>query len=79
MNSDSIRLMQAIQPGFDHLMRGNLTGEARKDALKLESHGTKAANDAERLWVDPPVRYVAGCRPIQRTAASASSMGRSEE
>ena len=49
-----MKLMETIQVSFDHLMRENLTGEARKDALKLdfdrrlklEIHGTKVTSDA---------------------------------
>ena len=77
--------METIQTGFDHLLRENPMGEARKDALKLdfdhrlklEFHGTKVTsdadtNDAERLCVDPAMRHVAGGRAIERTAASTS-------
>ena len=48
-DSDSIELMETIQTSFDHLLRENPMGQARKDALrldfdrrlKLEFHGTK--------------------------------------
>jgi len=50
---DSIKLVETIQATFDHLIRKNPMGEARKDALrldfdrklKLEFHGTKVTSD----------------------------------
>ena len=61
-------------------------GERRKDAfrvnfdrkLKLEFHGTKVTNDAERLCVDPAMRQVVGDRAANRNAGSTSQMGRFE-
>ncbi len=46
--------METTQASFDHLIRENPMGEARKDALKLdfdrrlklEFHGTKVTSDA---------------------------------
>ena len=51
---DSIEPMETIQASFDHPIRENPIGEARKDALrldfdrrlKLEFHGTKVTSDA---------------------------------
>jgi hypothetical protein len=51
---DGMELMETVQATFDHLMRENPTGEARKDALrldldrklKLEFRGTKVTRDA---------------------------------
>jgi len=42
---DSMKLMETIQGGFDHLIRENPMGEARKDALKLD------------FWMVLPARY----------------------
>ena len=58
MNFDSIELMETTQASFDHLIRENPMGEARKDALKLdldrrlklEFHGTKVTSDAGLQW-----------------------------
>ena len=36
LNLGSIEPMETIQTSFDHLLRENLMGEARKDALKLD-------------------------------------------
>jgi hypothetical protein len=49
--------METIQDSFDHLLRENPMGEARRDALrldcdrklKLEFHGTKVISDAGLL------------------------------
>ena len=58
---DGIELMETIQASFDHLIRENPMGEARKDALKLdfdrrlklEFHGTKVTSDATQgCWRD---------------------------
>jgi hypothetical protein len=54
---DNIELMETIQTSFDHLLRENPMGEARKDALrldfnhklKLEFHGTKVTSDGGLL------------------------------
>ncbi|MBA7675036.1 hypothetical protein ES703_83264 [subsurface metagenome] len=51
---DGIELMETIQASFDHLIRENPMGEARKDALrldfnrklKLEFHATKVTSNA---------------------------------
>jgi hypothetical protein len=53
--------METRQASFNHSLWENPTGEIRKDVLrlsfnrklKLEFHGTKVTNDAERLCVDP--------------------------
>ena len=44
-----IELIETIQASFDHLIRENLMGETRKDALRLEFHGTKVTSDAGLL------------------------------
>ena len=51
--------METTQASFDHLIRENPMGEARKDALKLdfdrrlklEFHGTKVTSDAGYSFV----------------------------
>ncbi len=40
--------------------------------------GYEDVNDAERLSVDPVMRHVVGGRAVDRTAASASQVGRFE-
>ncbi len=36
LNFDSIELMEVAQASFDHLIRENPMGQARKDALRLD-------------------------------------------
>ena len=81
-NFDSIELMETTQASFDHLLRENPMGEARKDALRLgfdrrlrfEFHGTKVTSDAGLLGK-------LGVMPIRKSSCPAvilSSWGEAE-